>query len=334
MTDLWLHERRLAAEGYGAICGVDEAGRGPLAGPLYVAACVLPPEDEVQALPALAGLDDSKKLTAKRREALYDAILAHCRASRVARRSRDHRTREHLPGDAARHARGRHVSNRGGLRATDAMPLGEDLPCPHETLVHGDRLSVSIAAASILAKVSRDRAMLALDAQYPGYGFARHKGYGTAAHQAALDALGPTPVHRPSFLERWGARQRALIAGSEAERACAAALRAAGWRVLAQNVRIARLGEVDLIAARGRELLVVEVKARRSAWAHRRALAALSRGQLERIEQVTRAWLEDTAFPCDTLTIGAALVGLDALGQPLGVEVVPVDGDWRGAGDA
>jgi ribonuclease HII len=194
------HERELAALGYRAVAGVDEAGRGPLAGPVVAAAVLLPPGSE---LPALAQLHDSKQLSPDVRERLYEII-----------------TREYSFGlglvDAAtidainiRQASWQAMQQavadlqpRGGVLPDyvliDGLPYGAG-PWPYEAIVQGDAKSLSIAAASVVAKVTRDRLMQNYDAEYSGYGFARHKGYGTAAHLKALQELGPCVIHRRSF---------------------------------------------------------------------------------------------------------------------------------------
>lgn len=176
------------------IVGVDEAGRGPLAGPVVVAAVMLGPT-------GISGLDDSKKLTARARESAFTAIIQEALAWRV------------------ECAHPREIDSKNILRATlaamhravTALPLKPDiclvdgnieipdLPCAQETMVNGDGKSVSIAAASILAKVVRDRLMTGFHLLFPQFGFARHKGYPTSAHRSVLEAYGPTAIHRHSF---------------------------------------------------------------------------------------------------------------------------------------
>ena len=177
------------------VAGVDEAGRGPLAGPLVVAAVILNPAREIP------GLGDSKALSAKRRDALFDLIheraLAFCvqviDVERIDAINIFQATmagmRESLCG----------LPIPAALARIDGNRLPPDLPCPAEAWVGGDARDAAIGAASILAKVTRDRLLLALDARFPQYGFARHKGYGTAEHLAALREHGPCPAHRRSF---------------------------------------------------------------------------------------------------------------------------------------
>ena len=187
--------REAAAFAAGArlVAGVDEVGRGPLAGPVVAAAVILDP----QRIPP--GLDDSKKLAAHTREALFNAILAGAQVSiglaDVAEIDRDNIR------VASLRAMRRAVL---GLDKRPCLALIDgrdrpDLECPTEAVVSGDALCLSIAAASIVAKVARDRLMIRLARRFPGYGFERHKGYGTAEHHDALRRLGPCPIHRRSF---------------------------------------------------------------------------------------------------------------------------------------
>lgn len=180
------------------LCGVDEAGRGPLAGDVYAAAVILEPRR-----PQIIGLNDSKKMTEKKRELLYDSVMASCLASCVAYATVEEIEKYNILG-ATMLAMQRAVA---GLSIVPELVLvdGNRLPklnVPAETVVKGDATSASIAAASILAKVSRDRVLCQLDSQYPQYGFAKHKGYGTKAHCEAILQYGPCPVHRPSFLRK------------------------------------------------------------------------------------------------------------------------------------
>ncbi len=194
-TDLWELERELHAGGIGLICGVDEAGRGPLAGPVCAAAVILPTETE------LPGLNDSKKLSEKKREKLFPLIQEAALAWSVAFASVEEIEERNILG-ATFLAMNRALS---GLSRTPELAIidgnrNTGIEIPSRCVIHGDARCASIAAASILAKVSRDRLMLRLAEQYPQYGFERHKGYGTKAHYEALQRFGPCPAHRPSFL--------------------------------------------------------------------------------------------------------------------------------------
>lgn len=187
-------EMQLAARVGGPVCGVDEAGRGPWAGPVSAGAVILNPDD----LPA--GIDDSKALTHRTRERLEIEIKAKALAWGVGFASV-----EEIDGSNILKATG--LAMQRALAALEVQPVAAlvdgnyrfPLPCEVETVVKGDSLSLSIAAASILAKTARDRLMVELDAQYPGYGFAGHKGYNAPMHQAALRTLGPCPAHRRSW---------------------------------------------------------------------------------------------------------------------------------------
>jgi len=178
------------------IAGVDEAGRGALAGPVVVAAVVLNP----QCLP-IKGLNDSKKLTASRREQLFERILehasAHCIVSIHAQRIDQINILQATLEGMRQAVEGVMPVAQSVLIDGNCLPTG--LPCPAQALIGGDALEPAIMAASILAKVSRDRYMRALHLDYPDYGFDRHKGYPTAAHRLALKQCGPCPQHRRSF---------------------------------------------------------------------------------------------------------------------------------------
>ena len=205
--DLWSYEREQWAAGSETICGVDEAGAGPLAGPVYAAAVILPREVDIP------GLNDSKKLTEKKREALFNVITQKAAAYAVARV-------EAAEIDEMDILNARMLAMQ---RAIDSLTVQPDMALidgnrdhgsryairtPHVTIVKGDGCSASIAAASILAKVSRDHYVSTeLDAQYPEYQFARHKGYGTKLHYAMLDQYGPCPQHRTTFLKKWEAKR-------------------------------------------------------------------------------------------------------------------------------
>ena len=176
-----------------AFAGIDEAGRGPLCGPVTAACVVMPPE------PLLLYVDDSKKLSEKRREEMYDKILETAVYARVILASPEEIDRVNIL-NATKNAMALAAKDAPcDLFLVDAITR-LDVPGEVRGIVHGDALCYSIAAASILAKVTRDRIMRELDAQYPEYGFAKNKGYGTAEHIAALKTLGPTPVHRRSFI--------------------------------------------------------------------------------------------------------------------------------------
>ncbi|MCC8078005.1 MAG: ribonuclease HII [Oscillospiraceae bacterium] len=197
MTELWETENELRAQGIAPVCGVDEAGRGPLAGPVCAAAVILPPDLH------LDGLNDSKKISAKKRDALYDIITREAVSYGIAFASVEEIERENIL-RAALMAMERAI---GQLSVTPALALidgnhGEGITVPYRCIVGGDGKCACIAAASILAKVTRDRYMCEQAEKYPEYGFAQHKGYGTRQHYEALRRCGPCPLHRPSFLKK------------------------------------------------------------------------------------------------------------------------------------
>lgn len=190
-------EKECAAEGKVLCCGIDEAGRGPLAGPVVAAACILDPDVPIY------GLDDSKKLSPKKRDALYDEITKKAKAFCVIRVEPEEIDRINIleATKNAMRAAVKGLSVKPDVLLIDAVNLtGTGIPV--KPIIKGDAKSNSIAAASILAKVSRDRIMEEYDKEYPGYGFAQHKGYGTAAHYAAIHELGISPIHRMSFLKK------------------------------------------------------------------------------------------------------------------------------------
>lgn len=201
MPDLSL-ERELQQHGHTLIAGIDEAGRGAWAGPVMAAAVILPlaQPDKLDAL-LQAGVNDSKQVTARRRERLYALIRQTAVAVGMGGVSAAQIDKDGIL-YATRVAMRRAVSilpAQPHALLIDAVDLTADVPLPQKHLFFGDAISLSIAAASIIAKVSRDRFMARLDALYPGYNFTRHKGYGTRAHQAALDQLGVSAIHRRSY---------------------------------------------------------------------------------------------------------------------------------------
>ena len=197
--DLWLYEKEAFTDGFQLVCGVDEAGRGPLAGPVCAAAVILPPDLELE------GLNDSKKLSEKRREALYPLICEQALAYGIAFASEQEIDELNIL--QATFLAMRRAVEQLGQKPDLALVDGNREPdfgdIPVRTIIKGDSRSANIAAASILAKVTRDRFMLEQDAVYPQYGFAVHKGYGTQKHYAALREFGPCPIHRRSFLKKF-----------------------------------------------------------------------------------------------------------------------------------
>lgn len=194
-AELLEFERRLKEEGVTVIAGVDEAGRGPLAGPVVAAAVVLGT--------VIEGVNDSKKLSEKKRELLYDRITREAVAYGIGQV--DPRGIDEMNIRNATLAAMKQAVENLGIALDRVLVDGRDVidvKYPVEAVVHGDATCYSIAAASILAKVTRDREMRKLDAKYPEYGFGQHKGYGTAAHIEVLRRIGPCPIHRASFLRK------------------------------------------------------------------------------------------------------------------------------------
>ena len=190
------YEKALTLDGYKAICGVDEAGRGPLAGPVVAAACILPIDCEIE------GLNDSKKLTEKKREQLFEEIKEKAIAYSIASASNEEIDEFNIL----------NATMLAMVRAIETLPKKADyalvdgncirnFPIPGMTIVKGDAKSPSIAAASILAKVTRDRLCMEMDEKYPEYNFKKHKGYPTKEHRELVIKYGPCPIHRKTFLK-------------------------------------------------------------------------------------------------------------------------------------
>ena len=197
MTELWSIENEIYESGVSPLCGVDEAGRGPLAGPVCAAAVILPRGLVIE------GLNDSKKLSEKKRELLYDEIIEKAVSYGIAFATVEEIEEKNIL-EATFLAMNRAIEKLSVRPALALIDGNRDKGIAVEArcVIGGDGKCADIAAASILAKVTRDRYMLQLAQQYPQYGFDKHKGYGTAAHYAAIRAFGPSPVHRMSFLRK------------------------------------------------------------------------------------------------------------------------------------
>ncbi|MBQ7938223.1 MAG: ribonuclease HII [Oscillospiraceae bacterium] len=191
------HAKR-AELGIKYICGVDEAGRGPLAGPVFAAAVILPEDYEIE------GLNDSKKLSEKKRDALFAEIIEHAVAYSI--QSVDHKTIDEInileATMLAMKTSVENLSTKPDAVYIDGNRVPKNMDIPTEFVIKGDATSASIAAASILAKVSRDRFMLEMDKKYPEYCFAKHKGYGTKLHYEKIREFGPSDIHRLTFLKK------------------------------------------------------------------------------------------------------------------------------------
>lgn len=198
LMEMRRYEDALMKNGYTFVAGVDEAGRGPLAGDVFAAAVILPADFFPE------GLNDSKKISEKKREKLFDCITENAVSYAIGRA-----TAEEI--DEINILQATYLAMRRAAQGLSVVPDYvlidgnpiQGMPFLNASIVKGDSLSLSIAAASIIAKVSRDRYMMEMDEKYPGYGFKVHKGYGTAAHKQAVWDNGPSPIHRKSFLKKW-----------------------------------------------------------------------------------------------------------------------------------
>ncbi len=196
MTEFWKFEAEMRGQGFVRICGVDEAGRGPLAGPVYAAAVILPYGENIE------GLNDSKKLSEKKREELFDIIIQKAVGYGIACAEVEEIEEINILNASF-------LAMRRAIEQISPLPdfalidgnMVRNIPVRAKSVVKGDSLSASIAAASILAKVSRDRLLKEYDEKYPQYGFSKHKGYPTKAHYEAIEKFGPCPIHRLSFLK-------------------------------------------------------------------------------------------------------------------------------------
>jgi ribonuclease HII len=317
-THWWAEERAALARGFRTVAGIDEAGRGPLAGPVVAACVTLPPEIE------LPGVRDSKKLSPEQRERAFDLIHEHAAAVGVG-------IVEPAEIDTLNILRATHEAMR---RAVGQLPTPPDFalidglpvqpfPVLQKALVKGDGRSLSIAAASVVAKVTRDRLMVRYDGEFPGYGFAEHKGYGTAAHIACIERLGPCAIHRRSFapVSNWfmvegvdpdgqavlgfDRRDARRELGEQGETIAAAHLRRLGIEVVCMRWSC-REGEIDVIGRDGATVVFAEVKARRGAG--RAPAQAVTGPKRAKLAAAARAWLaenggEETACRFDVLEI-------------------------------
>ena len=193
------HENELRNKGFKTICGIDEAGRGPLAGPVVIASVIMPANSMIE------GVNDSKKISEKKREKIYDQILEEAVSYGIAIIGQDeideinilNATKKGLTVSL------KELTEKPDLIVVDALNGIDTMGIPYESIIKGDAKCYSIAAASILAKVTRDRIMREWDKIYPKYGFEKHKGYGTAAHIAAIKEHGLCPIHRRSFTKNF-----------------------------------------------------------------------------------------------------------------------------------
>lgn len=278
---LYEYDAALGIEGF---CGVDEAGRGPLAGDVYAGAVILDPAKPIE------GLNDSKKLSEKRREALFAEICEKAVSFSVGIATVKEIDAYNIL-NATFLAMRRAVN---GLAVTPAMALVDGnrnpgLSVPTRLLVKGDATSASVAAASILAKVSRDRYMKALALEYPEYELGRHKGYGTKLHKQLLEQYGPSPIHRRTFLKKL--KNLPIKSGRRGEAAAAQLLTDGGCRILGSNYSVPE-GELDIVAQKDKFVLFVEVKTRRTDGLDTPA-AWVTEAKQRRLLRAAARWLEE-----------------------------------------
>lgn len=292
----------ILAERHGSVAGVDEVGRGCLAGPVVAAAVILPANH------GLRGITDSKLLTPEKREELDAKIRAKAIAVGVGLVEADEIDRINILNASLKAMR---IAVEGlqaapGSLLIDGIFKIPGMALPQQVVVKGDLKCRCIGAASIVAKVFRDRLMAALDATHPGYGFAEHKGYGCPSHRRALQAKGPTPIHRKSFfgvlpagadedqesLDFDAANREHLAVGDAGEGRAAALYLGEGWREVARNWRC-KVGEIDLIVARGETLALVEVKTRDEARPGTfQPLDNMTPGKIRKLVRAAKAWLQ------------------------------------------
>ena len=244
LEEILTYERGCWAAGYALVAGIDEVGRGPLAGPVVAAAVILPQECKIE------GVNDSKKLSAKKREELYDVILEKAVAYGIGIVSNERIDEINIlqaTYEAMREALSQ-LSPHAEYILADAVTIPR-ISTPQRGIIKGDAKSMSIGAASIVAKVYRDRLMESYDAAYPGYGFAANKGYGSAEHIAAIQRLGLTPIHRRSFVKNLRPQEGDTTTdkGGRGETLAAKQMQKMGYEILERNFHALR-GEIDIIA--------------------------------------------------------------------------------------
>jgi ribonuclease HII len=329
-------ESALWDNGSTLVAGVDEVGRGPLAGPVFAGAVILP---ALFLGSALARVRDSKIVPSPEREELDTRIRGSAAAIGIGGSSVAEIDRLGIV--RATHRAMRRALLNLGVRPDhvliDALRLPR-LPIPQTPIVHGDGLCLSIACASIVAKVARDRVMSGLDRQYPGYGFAQNKGYATREHLAALQREGPSAVHRCSFapvrvaaMEEWfmpeGQADGRRALGAAGESLTARFLEARGYRVLERNVRTAR-GEIDLVAEHDGCLVFIEVRLRRGALAGD-ALESVTVAKQRRLRRLAGEYCVERGRALVAMRIDVVAISLDRQGRLRDIQLVQnaVEGD-------
>lgn len=322
IPDFYL-ETELHRQGYGYVAGLDEVGRGCLAGPAAAGAVILPrnPSQEVFALAR-----DSKQLSAAQREEAYEAITASALSYAVGWSTPAEIDRTGIAAGVRRAMRRalEKLNPPATYLLIDAIPLPSS-GLPQKSIIRGDSKSLSIAAASIVAKVERDRYMRSLAKRYRSYGFEAHKGYGTRRHMNAIAELGPCHAHRMSFapVKREAHRiqpQGSGAIGRWAESFAAAALEDRGMKIVGRNFRT-RFGEVDLIAADGGTLCFVEVRARKSS-PFGTPTETVTASKARRIIAASQEFLQQDGARWQDWRIDVAAVELDHWSRPASVEFI------------
>ena len=316
-------ERSLHRQGYEYVAGLDEVGRGCLAGPAAAGAVILP-QSPSRELFALAR--DSKQLSAAQREEAYEAITRSALSYAVGWVTPAEIDGIGIAGSVRRAMRRAlaKLNPPASYLLIDAVPLPSS-SLPQKSIIRGDSKSLSIAAASIVAKVERDRYMVSLAKRYQSYGFETHKGYGTRRHLEAIAELGPCHAHRMSFapVKRKAHRiqlQSPGTIGRWAESFAAAALEERGMSIVGRNFRT-RFGEVDLIASDGETLCFVEVRARRSS-AFGAPSETVTASKARRIIAASQEYLQQDGARWQDWRIDVAAVELDEWGRPASVEFI------------
>lgn len=321
MNDLYLFDEKYRAA-CGSAAGLDEAGRGPLAGPLVACAVILPADFHNDVL------TDSKKLTDPLRRELKMLIedAAEGVSLGVVTHSEIDRNRMSWAVRTAFRRAMAPLAGKAGVFLVDGNGVpGLEFPC--RFIVKGDSKSLSIAAASVVAKVTRDDMMLRAHREYPAYGFHRHKGYGTREHIAAIESLGPCPIHRMSFQPLSTMFQTGQLTlfppeaggpGRAAERSAAEYYQRLGYTVLCRNWRCP-LGEIDLILSRGDTVVFVEVKSSFMGF-EEKALQRVTPGKVKRVSQAAGVWLAREGFtgPCRIECLLLTSDGIETFPIPLG----------------
>lgn len=260
LEEILTYERALWEAGYDLIAGIDEVGRGPLAGPVVAAAVILPKECKIE------GVNDSKKLSAKKREELYDVILEKAVSYGIGIVSNERIDEINIlqaTYEAMRDALSQ-LSPRAEYILADAVTIPM-VSTPQQGIIKGDAKSMSIGAASIIAKVYRDRLMEAYEDVYPGYGFAANKGYGSAEHIEGIKKLGITPLHRKTFVKNFLPQdgETTTDKGNRGEALAAQQMEKMGYEILERNFHALK-GEIDIIAKKGTYIVFTEVKYRKN----------------------------------------------------------------------